>query len=86
MKEIFHTIGTWIHEALSEPGPNGGMSWGRCAATATVIASICWVTYLLVRTHAMPDLTGPMTFGLSPYVANKAITTVQSFGTNPVNK
>ena len=71
-----------IREILSEPGPNGTLSWGRCAATVSLLASIVWVTRLILLNHALPDLSGASAFAIAPYAANKVAMAAQSFS-NP---
>jgi hypothetical protein len=72
-----------IREIHSEPG-NGTLSWGRIAATASLVAAITWVTRLVFQTHALPSLEGISGFVVAPYMANKVSTAVQSFSGNPV--
>jgi len=73
-----------IREVYSEPN-GGGLSWGRVAASFTVIAAIGWITRILLLTHALPaDMTGIAAFAVSPYGANKIATAAQSFSPNPV--
>lgn len=73
-----------IREIHSEPGPNGTLSWGRIAATASLLAAISWVTSIVFKTHALPDLAGAAGFVVAPYTANRIATAVQSFSSNPV--
>lgn len=68
-----------VRETLSEPGPNGTLSWGRVASSALLIAAIVWVSSILIRTHALPALDGITAFVLSPYASNKLTTMGQSF-------
>lgn len=83
---------TWLgvkkiaREILSEPGSNGTLSWGRVASSVTLLASLVWITHLVVRTHALPDFSGVTGFAISPYAANKVATAAQSFSDNPVGK
>jgi hypothetical protein len=75
-----------FREVMSEPGPAGTLSWGRVASSFALIASLVWVSYLLIKAHPiieMPfkDLT---TFILAPYGANRLATTIQAFSGNPV--
>lgn len=72
-------------QILSEPGQAGTLSWGRCASTFALVASIAWVSHVLFKTHSIPDLTGVTSFTLAPYGSNKLITMAQSFSSNPVN-
>lgn len=74
-----------VREFLSEPGPNGTLSWGRVMSTVTVLTSIIWVTKYFLVTHTLPTMTDVAAFAVAPYATNKAITAAQSFGPNPVN-
>jgi hypothetical protein len=80
----FQGIGKTFKEIYSEPGAGGTLSWGRVASTFTLIAAVVWVTRLVLQTHALPGLEGVTAFGLSPYIANKTGSVVQSFSQNPV--
>ena len=80
------TLKEAIKEIFSEPGPSGTLSWGRVAATLTLFAGIAWVSHLVFKFHSIPPLGDVTIFSLSPYGANKAITAVQSFSANPVNR
>jgi threonine/homoserine efflux transporter RhtA len=73
-----------IYGMLSE-GESTVLSWGRCGSLVAMVASICWVTYLVIRTHTMPDLSGVTAYTVAPYSANKITDAVKSFGgkTNP---
>lgn len=73
-----------IREILSEPGPNGTLSWGRCAATVSLLAGIVWVSKIVLTTHGLPDLSGVSLWATAPYAATKAGAAVQSFSGNPV--
>lgn len=65
-----------LKAAFSEDG--GKPSFSRYVAGVIVGSTIFWVTYLVLTTHAMPDLAGPtlfMTSGASAtYGANKVST------------
>jgi hypothetical protein len=72
-----------IREIHSEP--NGGtLSWGRCAATGSLIVVIGCILHVVCHTHALPPLGDAALFACSPYTANRVATAVQSFSTNPV--
>jgi hypothetical protein len=73
-----------IREIHSEPGPNGTLSWGRIAATASLVAAIVWVSHLVFRSGTLPSLDGISGFVVAPYAANRVATAVQSFSQNPV--
>ena len=42
-------------------------SFGRIAGGLALLASIIWITYLVWKTHVLPDLYRPMVFGTSWY-------------------
>jgi hypothetical protein len=53
---------------------DGSASASRVLAGSTVLATIGWITYLVVRTHVLPDLSGAAMFitaGGSLYGVNK---------------
>ena len=59
-------------EALSEDGVG---SYSRYCGAACVSAAILWVSYLVFKNHALPDLGGVSTFiasGNAAYAANQA--------------
>jgi len=74
-----------LYEILSEPGPGGTLSWGRCAASLSLLAGIFWVSKVVLRTHAIPDLGGVSLWATAPYTANKISTAAQAFSNAPVN-
>jgi hypothetical protein len=69
----FKNLYSFLKETVSEA--NGSASFGRMAAAAIVTFTLGWITYLVLKTHAMPDLAGPTLFlssGTSAtYGANK---------------
>jgi hypothetical protein len=71
-----------LREVLSEPG--GGLSWGRVASAISLLASLVWVSHIILHTHAMPDLTGTTALVVGPYAAGKVAAAAQSFSDNPV--
>jgi hypothetical protein len=74
-----------FREIYSEPN-GGGLSWGRVAATFTVLASIVWLSRVLYLTHSLPgNMTDIAAFMVSPYVANKVTTAAQAFSPNPIS-
>jgi hypothetical protein len=77
----FEKIKKHAYEILSEPG--GSLSWGRCASTVSLLASIAWVSHLIIHTGQLPALDGITGFVIGPYGANKLGTAVQSFSQNP---
>jgi hypothetical protein len=51
---------TFLKGVLSEDGVTG--SYSRCASATIVFCTVAWITFLVVRTKLMPDLTGPLAF------------------------
>jgi hypothetical protein len=70
----------FLREVFSESGEG---SYSRCAAGAIVVATITWVSYVVFRTKAIPDLTGPLSFMSSGvavhYGTNKAADIIAAF-------
>lgn len=68
-----------VKEGFSEP--NGSGSFGRLGAGAIVFSTLVWVTYVVLKTHVIPDLSGPSLFlstGTSAtYGANKLATALK---------
>ena len=66
-------ISAFLKGAISES--TGEPSFGRLGALAVVISTIGWVTFVVLKTHVIPDLSGPTLFlssGTSAtYGANK---------------
>jgi hypothetical protein len=67
-----------VRETLDEPG-TGILSWGRVASSIALIASIVWVTKVLLLTGHLPPMDGITGYVIGPYTANKAATAVSSF-------
>jgi hypothetical protein len=62
----------FIKSTFSEPDGTGSAS--RVLGGAEVASTIVWVSYLVIRTHVLPDLTSASLFvgsGFSGYAANK---------------
>lgn len=62
----------FIKSTFSEPDGTGSAS--RVLSGATVLATLGWVTYLVLTTHTLPDLSGASLFvgaGFSGYGVNK---------------
>ena len=62
----------FISKALAEQ--DGTPSLSRCTAFLVTIATIAWVTYVVIHTGALPDLTSASLFiagGHGGYAANK---------------
>lgn len=60
-----------LREVLSE---NGIGSYSRYSGFLIIIATICWVSYLVIHNKAFPDMTGPTAFvagGQAQYAANQ---------------
>jgi hypothetical protein len=55
MRDFFR----FVSSVFSEDGEG---SYSRCAAGAIVLGTIGWISHVVWRTHAIPDLTGPTTF------------------------
>jgi hypothetical protein len=75
----------WLKEGFEEP--TGGLSWGRIASSAAMVAVIAWIAHFLYinRTFPSSDTIKSLTeFMLAPYGSNKLITAVQAFSRNPV--
>lgn len=65
---------SFVRSVLSEPDGTG--SAARVCTVLSVLAAIGWVTFLVVRNHAIPDLTNVATW--------LAITTGSTYGLNKV--
>ena len=62
----------YLKSAFSEVDGSGSAT--RVLAGATVLTTLIWVSYLVCRTHALPDLGGASMFvsaGFSGYAINK---------------
>jgi hypothetical protein len=55
----FKSIFPPLREVLSEDGVG---SYSRYTGFMLVLATIFWITYLVIRTHVLPDLEGPALF------------------------
>jgi hypothetical protein len=80
----FQGLKKLVREIHSEPGPNGTLSWGRCASTGMLVAVLIFIGHIVFHSHVLPDLAGASAFAVSPYAANRVATAVQSFSSNPV--
>jgi hypothetical protein len=81
---MFSKVTKIIREVLSEPGVGGTLSWGRVAASCSLLAAIAWVSRLVFLTHSLPALDGITGFVVGPYAANKVSAAAQAFSNNPV--
>ena len=72
---------SFFKDVFSEDDGRG--SYSRIAAGAIVLSTICWVTYVTLRTHIIPDLTGPLSFMCTGtavhYGTNKASDIISAF-------
>ena len=63
----------FVKSVFSEEGQG---SYSRCASAAITLSVIGWISHVVFKTHAIPDLTGPSAFitaGVgSHYLVNKA--------------
>lgn len=48
------------------------VSFGRVGAAVALLFVCVWVTYLVLKTHSLPDLAGPAVFIASLYGLSKA--------------
>lgn len=82
--KAIHSFFSFWKSVFSEDGEG---SYSRCAAGTVVIAAVAWVTHVVWKTNAIPDLTGISAFVVScagvHYGLNKASEIVGAFkGTN----
>lgn len=65
-----------LREILSEPDGTG--SYSRTTGFLIVLFTLGWTTYLVIKNHAFPDMTGPTLFigggAGSQYAINQAKT------------
>jgi hypothetical protein len=62
----------YLKSAFSEVDGTGSAS--RLLALLSILANMVWVTYLVIRNHVMPDLTGSAMYvgaSFTGYAANK---------------
>ena len=66
-------ITAFLKGAISES--TGEPSFGRLSAAGIIVGTLFWVTFVVLKTHAIPDLSGPSLFLSSgtgaTYGANK---------------
>lgn len=66
----------FFKEALSEPSGTG--SFSRISAGLIVVSVVTWISFLVFKNHAMPDLAGPSLFlstgAGATYGVNKTVT------------
>ena len=83
--QFISKITEFVHKALSEQ--DGLPSMSRLTAFTVTIAVIAWVTYVVIHTGALPDLTSAGIFlagGHGGYVANKVSEALGSKGDSNV--
>jgi hypothetical protein len=69
---MIQKILTFLKSTFSEPDGTGSAT--RVLGGAVVASTIIWVSYLVIKTHTLPDLTSPSLFvgaGFSGYGMNK---------------
>src|ERR1700735_4679541 len=49
-----------LREILSEADGTG--SYSRTVGFMIIVATLAWTTYLVIKNHAFPDMTGPTMF------------------------
>lgn len=60
IKELLARFVGFIKSALSESDGQG--SYTRFSGMLIILAAIAWVTYLVFKTHSMPDMSGVTVF------------------------
>lgn len=81
---ILKSILSHFKQSLSEPDGTG--SYSRMMGAIIASATISWITYIVIVTHALPNMTDAGVFiasGSSAYAVNKAQGIVQAFRGNP---
>jgi hypothetical protein len=70
-----------FREVMSEPGPDGGLSWGRVGSSVTLLASVYWISAVFIKTHHLDgvDFKSIAAYVTGPYAANKISTAIQSY-------
>lgn len=66
---------TFLKSTFSEPDGTGSAS--RVLALVAILSNIVWVSFVVIKTHAMPDLSGSAMYigaSFSGYAANKIST------------
>lgn len=66
----------FVRKLFSE---SGEASWGRIASFICLGFVCGWVTYLVRKNHALPDLTSPLAFITGTYAVGKVNETIQKF-------
>lgn len=77
MKEFLKFLRSVFSEA------DGSGSFSRCTAGLIVVATLAWVSHVVFKTHAIPELDGPAAFlttgAGSLYGTNKLSSIVSAF-------
>ncbi len=68
----------FIKSVFSEPDGTG--STARVLSGVLAVASICWISHIVLKTHALPDMAGVAALITAPYGANKIITKIMDKG------
>jgi hypothetical protein len=63
------TLGKFFLSMLSEP--DGTVSYSRVTGALMVFAVIFWGSYVVIKTHIMPDLGAATGLTSAGYIANK---------------
>ena len=73
----------FLKSVFSEDGQG---SYSRFVGGIIVVATVVWITFLVIKNKVMPDLTGPTAFltigSGSHYITNKASDIVSAFKGN----
>lgn len=79
----FQSVAKLGREGLSE---NGAGSYSRILGALVATFTFFWVTYVVLKTGSLPDLTGPSIFiasGCSAYGINQAKSVASAIKGNP---
>ena len=74
-----------LKEVLSEDGVG---SYSRYTGFLIVLATLAWITFLVVKNHAFPDMEGPTFFmagGQAQYAINQAKRVMAAAKDNPTS-
>jgi len=69
---------SFLKSLLSEPD-GSSISYARVSGSIALLATIGWVTYLVLKTHALPPLGEASAFVSASYAVNKVATAAQSY-------
>ena len=58
--------------------PNGPGSYARVASAALLLASIAWISWIVVRTNAIPPVAEVIALMSAPYAMNRAAGIIDS--------